>query len=80
MKKSKENVFCYVKQSSQLLPPFPVRLTHPISHFGDCSLQNLCRSVVRRNVKIVDMDLLPLPKKLIEYCKGYTTVHPEIPN
>lgn len=70
MKKSKENVFCYVKQSSQLIPPFPVRLTNPISRFGDISsLQNMCRQVIKKHVDVSQMDLLPLPNKLISYCK-----------
>lgn len=64
MKKSKENVFCYVKQNSQLLPPFPVRLTHPISHFANIlSLQNMCRmvmvKVMQKNFDLGKMDLLP---------------------
>lgn len=80
MKKSKENVFCYVKQSSQLLPPFPVRLTNPISHFGDIhSLQSLCRSVIQKNIKIEKMDLLPLPNKLITFCKEWDTIYREMP-
>lgn len=70
MKKSKESVFCYVKQSSQLIPPFPVRLTNPISHFGDISsLQSMCRIVIQKNVNNDEMDQLPLPNKLISYCK-----------
>lgn len=80
MKKSKENVFCYVKQSSQLIPPFPVRLTNPISHFGDISsLQNLCRLVIQKSVKIDCMDLLPLPNKLISYCKEWETIYGVMP-
>lgn len=81
MKKSKESVFCYVKQSSQLLPPFPVRLTNPISHFGDVrSLQNLCRIVIQKNVKLRErMDFLPLPNKLISFCKEFETIYGEMP-
>lgn len=80
MKKSKENVFCYVKQSSQLIPPFPVRLTNPISHFGDISsLQNMCRLVIQKSVDIGKMDLLPLPNKLIQYCKEWETIYGEMP-
>lgn len=70
MNKSKEDVFCYVKQSSQLNPPFPVRLINPINRFGDAlSLQDLCRQAVRKSVQVKQMDLLPLPKKLIAFCK-----------
>lgn len=80
MKKSKENVFCYVKQSIELLPPFPVRLTSPISHFGDIPpLQNLCRQVIQKNVDVAKMDLLPFPKKLIAFCKEYETIYGEMP-
>lgn len=81
MKKSKENVFCYVKQSSQLLPPFPVRLTNPVSHFGDIpSLQHMCRLIIQRNVDTGQMDSLPLPNKLITYCKEWETIYGEMPN
>lgn len=80
MKKSKENVFCYVKQNSQLQPPFPVRLTTPISHFGDIpTLQNMCRLVIQKNVDVMKMDLLPLPNKLITYCKEWETIYGEMP-
>lgn len=80
MKKSKENVFCYVKQSSQLIPPFPVRLTNPISHFGDIpSLQNMCRLVIQKSVRIDCMDRLPLPNKLISYCMEWETIYGEMP-
>lgn len=75
MKKSKENVFCYVKHTSQLIPPFPVRLTNPISRFGDVpSLANMCRQVIKKNVDAARMDLLPLPNKLISYCKEWMTM------
>lgn len=80
MKKSKENVFCYVKQNSQLLPPFPVRLTNPISHFGDITtLQNMCRTVIQKNIDVGKMDLLPLPNRLISYCKEWETIYGEMP-
>lgn len=79
MQKSKENVFCYVK-SSQLIPPFAVRLTNPISHFGDVSsLQNLCRLVIQKNVDVAKMDMLQLPNKLISYCKEWETIYGEMP-
>ncbi|XP_031629571.1 suppressor of cytokine signaling 6 [Contarinia nasturtii] len=82
MKKSKENVFCYVKQSSELIPPFPVRLTNPISHFGDIpSLQNMCRLVIQKsmNGRFDRMHALPLPNKLITYCKECETIYGEMP-
>lgn len=80
MKKSKDSVFSYVEQSSQLLPPFPVRLTNPISHFGDiATLQNMCRMVIQKNVDIGKMDQLPLPNKLISYCKEWETIYGEMP-
>lgn len=76
MKQSKDSVFCYVKQSSQLIPAFPVRLTHPISRFGDIlSLQYMCRVVIRKRVNIEQMDELPLPNKLISYCKDDETIY-----
>lgn len=82
MKKSKENVFCYVKQSSQLIPPFPVRLTNPISRFGDIpSLQNMCRIVIQKSclADFGHLDMLPLPKKLISYCKEMESIYDEMP-
>lgn len=80
MKKSKETVFCYVKQNSSLIPPFPVRLTNPISRFGAISsLQNMCRLVIQRSIDIAKMDLLPLPNKLISYCKEWETIYGEMP-
>lgn len=76
MRESKENVFCYVKQSSPLIPPFAVRLTNPVSRFGEIpSLQNMCRKVIQKSC-YGHLDLLPLPKKLISYCKDLDTIMP----
>lgn len=74
--KSKDSVFCYVKPTSQLQPPFPVRLTNPLSHFGDIStLQNMCRLVIQKHVDNERIDSLPLPHKLIAYCKEWGTIN-----
>lgn len=76
IKKSKDSVFCYVKPTSQLQPPFPVRLTNPLSHFGDIStLQNMCRLVIQKHVDNSRMDSLPLPSKLITYCKEWGSIY-----
>lgn len=57
-----------------------MRLTNPISHFGDIStLQNMCRLVIQKNVDLMKMDLLPLPNKLITYCKEWETIYGEMP-
>lgn len=68
-----------MKQNSLLIPPFPVRLTNPISRFGDISsLQSLCRLVIRKSVNNAQMDHLPLPNKLISYCKECDKIYSEL--
>lgn len=78
MKKSKNQIFCYVKPGSQniLQPPFPVRLTHPISKFDEVpKLQHICRYSIRTSR--VPLNLDSLPKKLQEYVKEnkYLNIH-----
>lgn len=47
---SLDQILCYVKPSSQLQQPFPVRLTHAISKRSEVpSLQHICRYVIRRH-------------------------------
>lgn len=68
MLQSKDHIFCYVKQSSHLQPPYPVRLTNPISKFDEVpSLQHICRYVIRcsDNLSIIEC----LPAKLQDYVK-----------
>uniref|UniRef100_A0A1B0CTE7 Putative suppressors of cytokine signaling n=1 Tax=Lutzomyia longipalpis TaxID=7200 RepID=A0A1B0CTE7_LUTLO len=70
MRKSKTCVFCYVKSSSQMLPPFPVRLTIPINRFYEVqSLQHLCRFIIRQKINLNNVEKLPLPSKLIDYVR-----------
>lgn len=48
---SHDQILCYVKPSSQLQQPFPVRLTHAISKRSEVpSLQHICRYVIRRHL------------------------------
>lgn len=68
MRKSEEGVFCYVKRSNHILPPFPVRLINPINRFYEVSpLQHLCRFVIRQKIAVNNVTQLPLPAKLKEY-------------
>lgn len=49
---SRDQILCYVKPSSQLQQPFPVRLTRPISKRAEVpSLQHVCRFVIRRHLR-----------------------------
>lgn len=65
---SRGQIFCYVKPSSQLQQPFPVRLTNPISKFDEVpSLQHICRYVIRRRLDINKLHCLPM--QLQEYVK-----------
>lgn len=78
MKKSKDQIFCYVKPGTQniLQPPFPVRLTNPISKFDEVpKLQHICRYHIRTSR--VPLNLDTLPKKLQEYVKQnkYLNIH-----
>lgn len=65
---SHDQILCYVKPSSQLQQPFPVRLTSPISKFDEVpSLQHICRFVVRRHID--DASLTYLPPRLRDYVR-----------
>lgn len=69
MIQSKDHIFCYVKQNSHLHPPYPVRLTNPISKFDEVpSLQHICRYVIRSSDKVQNIDCLP--PKLQEYVRA----------
>ncbi|XP_055537644.1 suppressor of cytokine signaling 6-like [Wyeomyia smithii] len=68
MKKSEFGIIGFVKQSSPLTPPFPVRLTKPINRFYEVSsLQHLCRFIIRQRIDSKHIIYLPLPSKLKEY-------------
>lgn len=68
MKKSEFGIIGFVKQTSPLTPPFPVRLTKPINRFYEVSsLQHLCRFIIRQRIDSRDITCLPLPSKLKEY-------------
>ncbi|XP_059613852.1 suppressor of cytokine signaling 6 [Phlebotomus argentipes] len=70
MRKSKNGVFCYVKTSSEMLPPFPVRLTIPVNRFYEVtSLQHLCRFIIRQKINLNNVEQLPLPSKLKDYIR-----------
>ncbi|GAB0100266.1 suppressor of cytokine signaling 6 [Sergentomyia squamirostris] len=70
MRKSKTSVFCYVKSSSHMLPPFPVRLTIAVNRFYEVtSLQHLCRFNIRQNINLNNVEQLPLPTKLKDYIR-----------
>ncbi|KAG4073965.1 hypothetical protein HA402_014170 [Bradysia odoriphaga] len=78
MRKSKNQIFCYVKPGAQniLQPPFPVRLTNPISKFDEVpKLQHICRYYIRTSRVPISLDTLP--KKLQEYVKQnkYLNIH-----
>ncbi|KAJ6641392.1 Suppressor of cytokine signaling 6 [Pseudolycoriella hygida] len=68
MEKSKDSVFCYVKPGKHniLQPPFPVRLTNPISKFDEVpKLQHICRFYIRTT----PVPFHTLPTRLQEYVK-----------
>ncbi|XP_053688233.1 suppressor of cytokine signaling 6 [Sabethes cyaneus] len=68
MKKSEFGIIGFVKQTSPLTPPFPVRLTKPINRFYEVSsLQHLCRFIIRQRIDSKNIIYLPLPSKLKEY-------------
>ncbi|XP_058833638.1 suppressor of cytokine signaling 6 [Topomyia yanbarensis] len=68
MKKSEFGMIGFVKQTSSLTPPFPVRLTKPINRFYEVSsLQHLCRFIIRQRIDTHNIHSLPLPSKLKDY-------------
>ncbi|XP_058463605.1 suppressor of cytokine signaling 6-like [Malaya genurostris] len=68
MKKSEFGMIGFVKQTSPLTPPFPVRLTKPINRFYEVSsLQHLCRFIIRQRIDTKNIHCLPLPSKLKDY-------------
>lgn len=69
MKMSLKGPMCFSKASTFLgFPTFPIRLTTPVSRFGELpSLQHLCRFVIRQNSRCDKLHELPLPSKIINY-------------
>uniref|UniRef100_A0A336K0U3 CSON003708 protein n=1 Tax=Culicoides sonorensis TaxID=179676 RepID=A0A336K0U3_CULSO len=65
MRRSETSVFGFVKQNSNLQPPFPVRLTNPVNRFYEVtSLQHLCKYLIRSRVDRESVEQLPLPNQL----------------
>lgn len=65
---SKNRVFCYTKGRSVNGAAFPVRLTKPVSRFEHvCSLQHLCRFVIRQHFSLENIGELPLPGMMKRY-------------
>ncbi|CAH1249593.1 SOCS7 [Branchiostoma lanceolatum] len=65
----------YLRARALGSPPVPVLLLKPISRFENLkSLQHICRFIIRKQVRIDHIDLLPLPKGLKQYltdCQYY---------
>eukprot|EP00058_Branchiostoma_floridae_P013083 XP_002598571.1 hypothetical protein BRAFLDRAFT_118334 [Branchiostoma floridae] len=65
----------YLRARALGSPPVPVLLLKPISRFENLkTLQHICRFVIRKQVRIDHIDLLPLPKGLKVYltdCQYY---------
>lgn len=67
---SQNSVYCYTKPRDNITPPFPVRLTRPVSRFTQVrSLQYLCRFVIRQFTNINSISSLPIPASLQNYLK-----------
>lgn len=65
---SEHGVFCYSRPRYPGHPAFPVRLTKPVSRLTQVkSLQFLCRFVIRRNIRLDNINKLPLPNKIKEF-------------
>ncbi|XP_019618067.1 PREDICTED: uncharacterized protein LOC109465308 [Branchiostoma belcheri] len=65
----------YLRARALGSPPVPVLLLKPISRFENLkTLQHICRFIIRKQVRIDHIDLLPLPKGLKQYltdCQYY---------
>ena len=65
---SKERVYCYTKGRALNGATFPVRLTKPLSRFEYvCSLQHLCRFVIRQHFTLETITDMPLPGIMKRY-------------
>ena len=65
---SKERVYCYTKGRARNGATFPVRLTKPISRFEYvCTLQHLCRFVIRQHFTLENISEMPLPGIMKRY-------------
>lgn len=71
MRRSETSVFGFVKQNSNLQPPFPVRLTNPVNRFYEVtSLQQLCKYLIRSRVHREEIEQLPLPNQLKDFLQS----------
>ncbi|XP_028410167.1 uncharacterized protein LOC114532779 [Dendronephthya gigantea] len=67
---SKERVYCYTKGRARNGATFPVRLTKPISRFEYvCTLQHLCRFVIRQHFTLENISEMPLPGIMKRYLR-----------
>jgi hypothetical protein len=65
---SKQRVYCYTKGRALNGATFPVRLTKPISRFEYvCTLQHLCRFVIRQHFTLENISDMPLPGLMKRY-------------
>ena len=68
METSKERVYCYTKGRAVNGATFPVRLIKPVSRFEYvCTLQHLCRFVIRQHFTLENIFELPLPGIMKRY-------------
>ena len=68
METSKERVYCYTKGRAVNGATFPVRLIKPVSRFEYvCTLQHLCRFVIRQHFTLENILELPLPGIMKRY-------------
>lgn len=66
--KSKEKVFCYSKGRGHNGAAFPVRLMKALSRFDHvCTLQHLCRFVIRQHLSLENIGEMPLPGTMKKY-------------
>lgn len=72
MRRSETSVFGFVKQNSNLQPPFPVRLTNPVNRFYEVtSLQHLCKHLIRSRLRHREtIEQLPLPNQLKDFLQS----------
>ena len=68
METSKERVYCYTKGRALNGATFPVRLTKPLSRFEYvCTLQHLCRFIIRQHYTLENISDMPLPGIMKRY-------------
>lgn len=68
METSKDRVYCYTKGRALNGATFPVRLTKPVSRFEYvCTLQHLCRFVIRQHFTLENIGDMPLPGIMKRY-------------